>query len=165
MTPELQEAVNGLVTTVVVGLGSLAAAAVPYALWLARRWVQAKTGFIADERVRAGVDHAMQRLGYIVETVVAHLNQSVKEVGADGKITVEEAAHLRNTAYGMVRQQLPAYMMDSLRSGLADADRYIISKIEAAVLEQKALLRELPLQVRQDPAADQNDKGAPHQAG
>jgi hypothetical protein len=83
------------------------------------------------------ISHAMGRLDFIAGTIVADLNQRVKQVRADGKLTPEEAQKLKTLALARVKAQLPPYLAKTLAVAVIDLEKYISSKIEQKVLEAK----------------------------
>ncbi len=69
---------------------------VPYALGLARAWWKEKTALIKDQRVREGVEFALDRLDKTAQTVTAELRQRyVKRDPTTGKVTNAEASQER----------------------------------------------------------------------
>ena len=137
MAPELntiwQECAAILLPVAVAAVGALAT----YALALLRSWIKAKTAAIEDKTARAAVEHAMSRLDHIAGTIVKELNQRAKHYAADGRITSEEAGRLKGIAMEQVRDQIPPYLRETLERSLGDLDRYVSSKIEAKVFDQK----------------------------
>jgi hypothetical protein len=126
-----------LLPAAVAALGALAT----YAVALLRAWVRAKTAAIEDKNTREGIDHAMARLDHITATIVADLNQRAKQYAADGKLTPEDALKLKSFAIARVKQVIPDYMRETLQEAVGGLDKYISSKIEQKVLEQKPLER------------------------
>ena len=124
---QLLVALLGLVTTVVI----------PAAAMLARSWVKAKVAKIQNDETRAGIEDALERLDLLIQTQVAELNQTVKQVGADGKIDTAEALRLKKAAFKLVSAQLNPWMKETLQKALPDLQRYIASRIEAKVAEAK----------------------------
>jgi hypothetical protein len=124
-----------LLPAAVAALGALAT----YAVALLRAWVRAKTAAIEDKNAREKIDHAMARLDHIAATIVADLNQRAKQYAEDGKLTTEDAARLKTFALARVKQVIPEYMRATLQDAVGGLDKYISSKIEQKVLEQKPL--------------------------
>jgi hypothetical protein len=83
----------------------------------------------------------MARLDHITATIVADLNQRAKQYAADGKLTPEDALKLKSFAIARVKQVIPDYMRETLQEAVGGLDKYISSKIEQKVLEQKPLER------------------------
>ena len=139
MAPELsnlwQECAGILLPAVVAALGALAT----YALALLRSWIKAKTAAIEDKNTREGIEHAMARLDYITSTIVADINQRTKQYTAAGKLTPEDAVKLKTFALARVKQVMPDYMRATLQEAVGGLDKYISSKIEQKVLEQKPM--------------------------
>lgn len=139
MAPELntiwQECAAILLPAAVAALGALAT----YAVALLRSWVKAKTAALEDKNTREGIDHAMARLDHIAATIVADLNQRAKQYAADGKLSPEDASKLKTFALARVKQVMPDYLRATLQDAVGGLDKYISSKIEQKVLEQKPL--------------------------
>jgi hypothetical protein len=96
---------------------------------------------------------AMQRLGDAVVTVVAELQQtlvaSLKAKAADGRLSAEDLATVRDAAIARVKNYLGpkglALVLGALGIGEADLRGLIIGKLEAAVAVSKApALQALP---------------------
>lgn len=66
---------------------------VPYAIVLIRSWMKEKTALIKDQRVREGVEFALDRLDKTAQTVTAELRQRfVKRDPTTDKVINAEAA-------------------------------------------------------------------------
>lgn len=137
MTPELKDALQQLLTTAALGVLGLLGIVIPYGLLLARKWILSKLASIDDEQARNNIIHAVDRLNGIIETVVAEINQTARQSGADGKLTREEAQELKRKAASRIGALVPAYMHDSLRIAFGDLNRYVSGRIESEVLAQK----------------------------
>ena len=124
-----------LLPAAVAALGALAT----YAVALLRAWVKAKTAAIEDKNTREGIEHAMARLDYITATIVADLNQRAKQYTSAGKLTPEDAVRLKTFALARVKQVIPEYMRSTLQDAVGGLDKYLSSKIEQKVLEQKPM--------------------------
>ena len=137
MAPELKEALDACLTTILTASVGVAGTLATYGLVLLRSWVKAKVAAIGDKQLREGIEHAMGRLDYIVSTIVADINQRVKAARADGKLTPEEALKIKSIALARIKAQLPPYLVETLSGSVQDLDRYISAKIEQKVLEAK----------------------------
>lgn len=138
MEPTIAETINqGLSTIVASLLGLVTTVLIPYGVALARSWVKAKIAKIEDDKLRADIEHAADRLGHITEAVVAAINQSVKHAGADGKIDADERKRLKLLALQEIRKQIPPYMDETLRAAFGNLDRYVALKVEQAVARAK----------------------------
>lgn len=139
MDPTTTDTINQSLTSVVASLlGLVTTVLIPYGVALFRSWVKAKIAKIEDDKLRADIEHAADRLGHITEAVVAAINQSVKQVGADGKVDPEERKRLKLLALQEIRKQIPPYMDETLRAAFGNLERYTVLKVEQAVARQKA---------------------------
>lgn len=137
-TVSITDAINQGLTTIVVSLlGLVTTVLIPYGVALFRSWVKARIAAINDDKTRADIEHAAERLGHITQAVVDAISQSVRQAGADGKIDPEEKRRLKLLALQEVRKQIPPYMDETLRASFGNLERYISLKIEQAVLRQK----------------------------
>lgn len=80
---------------------------------------------------------AFGRLEDICRTTVDELNQSVKVVAEDGRITPEEAKMLKEMAMKRVLSQIPPDLAAVLDKSLGDLRSWVNSKIEQAVYDAK----------------------------
>ena len=119
-----------VVPVLLSGAGTLVSILASLALVWVKNYVKAKTNSIL-------VENALTRISNTTETVVASLGQTVaqglKEAAADGKLTKDDAAALRDKAYAAVMAQLPEVLKQHAALGVADLNQLIFAKIEQAV--------------------------------
>ena len=112
------------------GVGTLVSVLASLVLVWVKKYVKTKTDNIL-------VENALTRISNTTETVVASLGQTVaqslKEAAADGKLTKDEAAELRDKAYTSVMALLPEVLKQQATLGVADLNQLIFAKIEQAV--------------------------------
>jgi hypothetical protein len=130
--PPVADAWNQLLSTVIT---VFLIPAVGYGAVLARAWVKSKTEKIKNDELRAAADYAMQRLDRIVGNVVKEIQQTKPTDG--GSMTPEKAKKLLSIAYGRVKAQVTDDIMETVKTAVKDSDRYIVTKIEAAVGDEK----------------------------
>ena len=110
--------------------------AVSYAAVLARAWVKSKTAKIKNDELRAAADYALKRLDFIVTNVVREIEQTKPTSG--GKLTKEQAKQLLTVAFNRIKAQVTDEVAETIKEAIKDPDRYIVTKIEAAVGELKS---------------------------
>ena len=119
-----------VVPVLLPGAGTLVSILASLVLVWVKNYVKAKTNSIL-------VENALTRISNTTETVVDYLGQTVaqglKEAAADGKLTKDEAAELRDKAYASVMAQLPEVLKQHAALGVADLNQVIFTKIEQAV--------------------------------
>ena len=124
-----------VVPVLVPGAGTLVSILVSLVLVWVKNYVKAKTN-------SSLVENALTRISNTTETVVASLGQTVaqslKEAAADGKLTKDEAAELRDKAYASVMTLLPEALKQQATLGVADLNQLIFAKIEQAVGKHSA---------------------------
>jgi sensor c-di-GMP phosphodiesterase-like protein len=130
--PPVADAWNQLLSTVIT---VFIIPAVGYGAVLARAWVKSKTDKIKNDELRAAADYAMQRLDRIVGNVVKEIQQTKSTDGEP--ITPEKAKQLLSIAYSRVKAQITDDIMETVKTAVKDSDRYIVTKIEAAVGDEK----------------------------
>ena len=129
------DAWNQLLSTVILAvLGLLSSTILPYAVILARSWFKAKIAKIENDELRTAADFAMLRVDRIVSNVVKEIQQ--KRPTGD-PLNKEQAKQLLSKAYDMVKAQVTDDIMDIVKTVVKDPNRYLVTKIEAAVGEQK----------------------------
>jgi hypothetical protein len=135
MTPELTKAVNELAITL---LGLITTVFIPWLFALVRAYAKAKIDSIQNAEVRKSMEFALQRLDATAETVVAELNQTVKELAADGSISAEDGKLLLRKAYNRLSSRLPADATATLQSAYGDKlQAVMVGKIESKVAAAK----------------------------
>ena len=121
---------TAVIPVLLPGAGALVSVLVSLVLVWVKNYVKAKTDNIL-------VENALTRISNTTETVVASLGQTVaqglKEAAADGKLTKDDAAALRDKAYAAVMAQLPEVLKQHAALGVADLNQLIFAKIEQAV--------------------------------
>ena len=119
-----------VVPVLLPGAGALVSILTSLVLVWVKKYVKAKTDNIL-------VENALTRISNTTETVVDYLGQTVaqglKEAAADGKLTKEDAALLRDKAYASVMTLLPDMIKQQAALGVADLNQLIFAKIEQAV--------------------------------
>ena len=130
------DAWDQLLTSVILGLlGLMTTTILPYAVILARSWFKAKIAKIKNDELRAAADFAMQRLDHIVNNVVKEIQQT--KPTSEKPLTKEQAKQLLAVAYNRIKAQVTADIVDTVKTVVNDPDRYLITKIEAAVGQLK----------------------------
>lgn len=125
-----------LISTVILSiLGLVTTTVLPYAVVLARSWFKAKIAKIKSDELRAAADFAMQRLDHIVCNVVKEIQQT--KLTGEQQLTKEQGKQLLTAAYNRVKTQVTADILETVKTVVNDPDRYLITKIEAAVGELK----------------------------
>ena len=119
-----------VVPVLLPGAGTLVSILASLVLVWVKNYVKAKTNSIL-------VENALTRISNTTETVVASLGQTVaqglKEAAADGKLTKDDAAALRDKAYATVMAQLPEVLKQHAALGVADLNLLIFAIIEQSV--------------------------------
>ena len=130
------DAWNQLLSTVILSiLGLVTTTVLPYAVILARSWFKARIAKIKNDELRAAADFAMQRLDHIVCNVVKEIQQT--KLTSETQLTKEQGKQLLAAAYSRVKTQVTADILETVKTVVNDPDRYLITKIEAAVGELK----------------------------
>jgi hypothetical protein len=135
MVNTVGEAWNQLLIAVMVAIVPIVGAIGAYSVILIRTWLKAKISKIKNDELRAAADFAMQRLDHIVTNIVKEIQQT-KPTQTE-PITKEQAKALLGKAYNMVKAQVTTEIIDVVKTVVNDPNRYIVTKIEAAVGEQK----------------------------
>ena len=121
-----QQMVQILVPVLTTVVGILTSFALAYV----SKWLKTKT---ENETALFTYEHAQG----IIRDVVAKINQAVKEAGADGKITEDEALRIKQIAAHEFKQQLPPAMQAVLEKMVGDLPLWLDTQIEASVYEAK----------------------------
>ena len=119
LSQELLQIVLPLATVVVTAFTSWALA------WL--------SAYIKSKTENETIGFAFDRAQVIIKDVVAKVNQSTKEAGADGKITPEEAQTIKQVALTSINQQIPSAVKDVLELAVGDLQDWIDTQVEASV--------------------------------
>lgn len=108
-----------------------------WALIKVRKYIESKT---KNEQV----NDAMTRITHTVETTVDQLTQTLalnlKEASETGKLSATNAKFLKNEAMKTVLKQLPDATKSLAELAVNSINGLVSSKIEQAVLKQKAIL-------------------------
>jgi hypothetical protein len=131
VTPAVPDAWNQLLSTIIV---TFLIPAVGYAGVLARAWVKSKIAKIQNDELRAAADFAMLRMDRIITNVVKEIQQTKPTTGA---LTKEQAKQLLSVAFNRVKAQVTDDVVEIVKTVVKDPDRYVVTKIEAAVGELK----------------------------
>jgi hypothetical protein len=103
-----------------------------WALFELRKYIKSRTD---SEQLIASLDV----LDQVVQNAVAKINETVKQVGADGVITKDEAIALKQAALTAIDEQLPPATFKILNIWIDKLNDFISGKIEVAVLTTKRL--------------------------
>ena len=137
MTPELTKALNDLAITIV---SIITTAFIPWAFSLFRSWAKAKVEAIADKNARDALVFALTRLDETAATVVDELNQTVKQLSADGKLSKEDSAKLLRVAYNRTTARLTEDTTATLQNAYGERlQAVLVGKIESKVATAKAV--------------------------
>jgi hypothetical protein len=100
--------------------------------------------FIAARAKNENVNAAMTRITETVQTTVDHLTQTIatnlKEKSETGKLTKSQSNLLKQDAVKTVLKQLPDETVKAAELAVKSINGLIGSKIEQAILKQKAAL-------------------------
>jgi len=129
------DAWNQILTAALVAIVPIIGTIGTYAVILIRSWLKAKISKIQNDELRAAADFAMLRLDRIVANVVAEIKQT-RPTGE--QLTKEQAKALLAKAYGMVKAQVTDDIMEIVKTVVKEPNRYVVTKIEAAVGATKA---------------------------
>jgi hypothetical protein len=135
-TATVGDAWNQIVTAALVAIVPIIGTIGTYAVILVRSWLKAKIAKIKNDELRAAADFAMLRVDRIVTNVVKEIQQS-RPTGGE-TLTKEQAKALLAKAYGMVKAQVTDDIMETVKTVVKEPNRYLVTKIEAAVAETKA---------------------------
>jgi hypothetical protein len=128
------DAWNQILTAAMVAIVPIIGTIGTYAVILVRSWLKAKIAKIKNDELRAAADFAMLRLDRIVTNVVKEIQQTKPTSGA---LTEEQSKKLLTIAYNRVKAQVTDDILETIKTVVKDPDRYTVTKIEAAVGEQK----------------------------
>jgi hypothetical protein len=143
MSPELTKELNDLLVTIV---SILTTTILPLLVYYLVQWLRAKIANVKNAEVRDALNDALSRLDLTAKTVVAELNQTMRDkVAADGgKLTQKTAQELLQVAYTRTKSRLPADAMATLQATFSDRSdgenllkKVIVGKIEKTVGDAK----------------------------
>jgi len=103
-----------------------------WALYELKKWIKSRTDSQA-------LNDSFDILAQVVQNTVTKLSETVKEIGADGKITQEEAMKLKSAAVKQINDQLPEATRKVLKIGVDNLDDFISGQIEVAVITNKRM--------------------------
>jgi hypothetical protein len=110
----------------------------PLLLMVVKGFFDSKKDAIKNKDTRAAIEFALDRLNYTAQTVVMELNQTSKKLGADGKLSKEDATLLLQSAYSALSTRLPADALATLQAVYGDKLPSIMTgTIEATVAAAK----------------------------
>jgi hypothetical protein len=111
------------------------------AIKFAKAYIDTKTAEATAKINDGNVKNAITTAEDCVTTVVLELAQTVtddlKAKSADGKLTAEDAAKIKEDAVTKVQSLLSDDVTNTLSTVFGDAEAWVRSKIEAAVKKQK----------------------------
>ena len=131
MDPALAKALNELAITIV---SIITTGFIPMAYMLFRKWANAKVEAIQDKNARDALEFALKRMDETVQTVVDELNQTQRDLAADGKLSREDALKLLRMAYGRTTARLTTDTAAALKNAFGERlQSVLVGKIEAKV--------------------------------
>ena len=131
--------------------------------WLVSMLLIEAKKFARTKTNNAAVNNAMERISHTVETTVDELNQTMatdlKEKSNNGKLSNDHAKDMKTKAFRIVIAQLPDALKEDAKLGVNCIYTLIRSKIEQALLKQKATTSMSPsiLSTGFIPVSDQKD--------
>lgn len=102
------------------------------------RWVRSKT---KNERVAA----ATEILSRTVVDTVKELEQTVRPMLSDGRLSPEEGNAIKTRARDLINSKLTPVTLDLVKSNVGDLETWISGKIEASVYDMK---KEVPCDIK-----------------
>jgi len=135
----LQKASADVITTL---LTLITTVVIPYGVVLVRSYFRAKIEKIQDEKLRAGVTWAFERLDATAQTTVAEIEMLLRKRLGQKTADGSEITHstLATTAVNRVYKRLPAQALATLEQQYGDResiDRLIRAKVESKVWQAK----------------------------
>lgn len=115
-----------IVPAVAVVTATLISAGVAYLI----KWLKIKTG--SDALVTAG-----EIVASTVNELAASTVKGLKASSSDGKLTLNEARAVKDTALSRVKQQMPDAIAKASVLAIGDLNAFIDGKIEQEVTKQK----------------------------
>lgn len=123
------------VTEIVIAVVGLVFSAVVIPLTRAAfAWLKGRT---QNEALRAAMDEAQTVADNVVARVKAGVVDGLKEKSADGRLSVDDAAHVLNMAVGMAVSDLSAHTLATIENNADDITAYLGNLIEARLLKIK----------------------------
>lgn len=106
-----------------------------------KKYIDARTLEVTAKVKDTNVKNAIDTAENCVTTVVSELTQttveSLKKQSADGKLTPEDAAKIKADAVTKVQELLNDDVQQTINTVFGDAEKWVSSKIEAAVKKFK----------------------------
>lgn len=131
---QIMDALNMLFVTVVTGIIGIVGTYITIFFKNLTAKVKASTSSIKDEKQRALVDSAINRLDQIIYTTVYStqltLVEKIKAASADGKLTKDECSGIKQTVICEVKNQISDEIQGLVIEEITDIDTYISNKIE-----------------------------------
>lgn len=93
--------------------------------------------FVRGRTDNEAIDFAFKQFNFIATGAVKKAEQEMKKYAADGKITKDEAAKIKDTVFNEVKKQIPERTEIMLRRGVNDLDDLINTRIEEIVYNEK----------------------------
>jgi nucleoid-associated protein YejK len=93
--------------------------------------------FVRGRTDNEAIDFSFKQFNFIATGAVKKAEQEMKKYAADGKITKEEAAKIKDTVFNEVKKQIPERTEVMLRRGVNDLDDLINTRIEEIVYNEK----------------------------
>lgn len=137
----IQEALNGLLVTVTVGVIGIVGAYITICINKISANIKAKTDKIEDEKQKALIENAFNRVNDLVLTNVIQAQETlVKEIvqrTEDGIFDKEDLKQVAVVVKNKVIDQLGTQVTDLVKTEINDLDGYISSLIEKTLAELK----------------------------
>jgi len=93
--------------------------------------------FIRSRTGSAELEDSMIVLESVIQGVVTEINETLKTVGEDGKVTAEDAKLLKQKALNSIGRQLPTATKKILDKNIAHLARFVSGKVEVEILKTK----------------------------
>jgi len=131
MTPEITSAVQTAILAILTGITAFV---LPTLFKIFKTWGEAKETKIRNDERRANEDFAMLRIDRIVSNVVKEIQQTKV---TNKVFTGEDKTNLLKLAFKRVKGQLTDDIVEIFKIVVKEPDRYLVTKIEAAVGDLK----------------------------
>lgn len=103
------------------------------------------TKYVRQKTKSESANEAVSQICQIAQTTVAELNQTMvpamQKAAADGKITKEDALHLKKLAVEKINKQIPGAIEQSAKLAVNSVSALIEMQIEKAVGESKTAIQ------------------------
>ena len=131
MSPEITSAIQTAILAILTGITAFV---LPTLFKIFKTWGEAKETKIRNDERRANEDFAMLRIDRIVSNVVKEIQQTKV---TNKVFTGEDKTNLLKLAFKRVKGQLTDDIVEIFKIVVKEPDRYLITKIEAAVGDLK----------------------------